>query len=395
MPGLGLGLFTLGVMGGGGSNAYTGLVATAHYVPDGLSAPNKQMMSRTPHFARDDITSVQLVYSNFRVVSGAEVGLGSAATIEASVEYPSGTYTRVLFSGVNQGSITSGGILVSDPVSVSIPDGAQFWCRQWSDNPDGMIYVNAATASAASGIGFSFGVTTTNLVVTDGAFAANTISYGPLAIIGTTTKASVALLGDSRVFGVGDTPDATCFMGSVARSIAPTKACTNLGCSADTAVGFAASSTNRRAIAAYCSHIVCEYGANDMAAPVNNTAEQALASLQTIYGLDSIAGKPIYQTTAEPYSVSSTDGYITEANQTVNPVVNPKLQTFNTAIRAGTANVVGIFDIDSLALGSTVTPGKWLAPGGVALTADGVHANAAGYARVVSQAVIDPGLFTR
>ena len=83
-------------------DSYTGLVATRCLAPISLNTTNKQLMTRSPHYSRTDITSLQIVIPNWYVnpsSTHAEIGSGADATVTASIEYPENTFTQILFSG--------------------------------------------------------------------------------------------------------------------------------------------------------------------------------------------------------------------------------------------------------------------------------------------------------
>lgn len=382
--------------GGGGSNlqtAYTGLVATTGLVPDNRNVGAQQEMARTPHFARDNIASPQLVYPNYYVAAfttptnGTEAACGSnTATIAAAIEYPVGVYWPATFSGASTGTIPAGGTLVSDAVpGVSIPNRAQFWVRTWLSNADCILY----NSYPNFGNQLNFGATVANLTVTSGTIASQTAAgYGPVAIIGSTRKPTFGLAGDSRVVGLGDTPDGNLVRGYLARAVCADFACVNIGTGTDRAMWAAANYTQRSKIVAYTSIDIVNYGINDINSAAQ-TAAQTHASLQTLYALPAFTGKQIWQTTLEPIGVTSTDAYVTETNQTVG-ATNGVRVTFNDTLKGGVAVVSGVIDT-ARTLESLTTSGKWQAPNGNAITSDGAHANIRGNIQAQSQALIPSG----
>ena len=126
---------------------YEGLVATrARMMGSPPSVGNHQIMMRSAHFATETLTSIRIVFSNFYNANrngGSPIldsGRGAAASITASVEYPAGTFTQVKFDGLATGSIPNANVLFSDYMTVSIPSGAQFWVRLFTNNPAGIIF---------------------------------------------------------------------------------------------------------------------------------------------------------------------------------------------------------------------------------------------------------------
>lgn len=379
----------------GSGSAYLGQVATGSRLLQFTATANKQIMTRTPCWARDNISSVSVAFANWYSAAsvapsnGTEAVLGSGAiTVTAAIEYPVGNYMRLPFSGTIQGTIPAGNTLFSDTTALPtpIPSGAQFWVRAWANNPDGTI-VTPYGAGTQSNIG----VTTADLTVTAGTITANDFAYTPLAIIGMTTKPSIALVGDSRVVGVGDIPSGfPYYRGYLERLLGPSFATLNLGCGGDRAMWANVNYAKRGALLQYCSHIVCNYGINDIGTALH-TAAQVHTDLQTLFALSTFAGKPTWQTAIEPKS-TSTDSFVTETNQTT-ATYNGVIITFNNTLRAGIAGIQGVIDPTQYEQ-SIATPGVWQAPNGIAQTSDGLHQNQVCSLRVQSLAPI-AGLFTR
>lgn len=379
---------------GGVSKPYLGQVATRTWIPNNFFATNKQQMSRVFHYARDNITSLQIVLPNFKIVSAGapnmgESGPGATATVTASIEYPTGTFTQVLFSGVASGTIADGGMIISDPVSVSIPNGAKFFSRVWYSCSTGVIYSGYATNGMSTGDGFIGGVTTADLTmggtVTQ---TTNVIGVVPAAIIAMTRNKSVATIGDSRCFGLNDTGDASGDVGELARSIGPSLAYINLGVPSDRAIDFTTGShsTNRQTLMGYCSSRVCAYGINDLAN--SSSASAIIAALQTIAGYKT---SPMWQATIAPRT-TSTDSWATTGNQTAF-AQNSTRVSLNGSIRSGISGLAGYFeiaDVDESARDS----GFWVVNGSANYaTTDGIHENQAQNLRIAASGAINPAVF--
>lgn len=376
---------------GASSSAYLGPVASAGYIPNANVTANKQGMWATPHMVFDNVSSVKLAFPGFFVAGSGftEAALGaSPVTIEASIEYPTNTFTRVTFGGANQGALTQGSLIWSDNVPINILRGTVPWVRTWYSCADGIIFT---TTPGYQNKG-AFGVATPNLVMGGVITASSGAGYGPCAIIGSTRRPTVALIGDSRVAGYGDTPDETINMGSFARSVGQSLAYINLGVSGDRLETAKANYTKRGELASYCSHILSNLGGNDIGG-WSRTPAQAHADLQTLLGLSAFAGKQWWHATAEPFLVTSSDSYATEANQTVGAETTDT-DTFNNTLRGGVAKIAGVIDVASI-VESATTAGKWQAPKGQALTGDGTHPNRRGYLKIQSSGIIQPGMFQR
>lgn len=377
-----------------------GQVATGTHLPAVPSTTNKQAMGRNGHYARDTLSTFQLVFPNFYVNTasgGAETAIGSnPATITCGIEYPVGTFTQVTFSGAAAGSIPAGGMLISDPISVPIPSGALFFSRPYFTNPDGIALFNVGMGTGlldgASGIA--------DLSVTAGTITAGNFAYGPCAIVAMTNKPSAGLIGDSRLIGLGETFSSTVYLrGHIERMLGSSLPFLSFAESGDRVNWFVASHTNRLSLLQYVTHIICNYGINDIVSG-GRTAAQVHADLQTMFALTNIAGKNVYQISLEPIS-TSTDAWATETNQATT-ATNGTRNTFNTTLRAGVANVTQVFDFDLGYEESFVTNGIFQAPGGTgspppsaAVTNDGEHLNTYGTLRLLNAAAPIGSLFAR
>lgn len=359
---------------------YLGLVASRCAVPDARAASGSTpFMSRKGHFARSRLRNPALVFANWYNAGAAETGSGSAQTIKASIEYPAGTFTVVTFGGSATGNMATGDTLVSDQVAVDIPAGAQFWSRCFVTSAAAIVY---ETSGSYPGDGFeNSGATdkTTSGTVTQG----STAGYGPVAIIDYTTRASVAIIGDSKtrlVTGIGNTWAGE--FGEIAPSLGRTIACMNLGRSGEAATGFITAHTKRVALAAYCSHVVCNYGINDLT--IGGSSASVQASLTTIRGYFT---QPFFQGTIAPVS-TSTDSWVTTANQTT-VASNANRVAVNTWLRAGNLGD-GIFDIAGV-VESSLNSGIWAA----GYTSDGTHENLIGLYAIANGAAVSPARIVR
>lgn len=354
-------------------------VATRASVLSAQNVSDTQAMSRTAHFSRDTITSLQLVFWNGFVsqTTHQETGTGGTETVTASIEYPLGTLTQVKFSGVAAGTAASLAVLVSDQTVVSIPTNTQFWDRNYQVNPAGIIYngqQNAALGdrlmAAASGIP---DLTTSGTVSND----IPGFSVPPTAIIATTQRQSYCLVGTSRTFGTGDTVDGSGDIGLQGRSIGPGSPYINMGIASDQAAAYVLSHAVRVALANdYCTTIIVELGINDDQSQLA-TLE---ANLQSIWGY--FPTKRVYAVTTAPYT-TSTDSFATTVNQTVAVNFSP----LNDYVTPKPAPLFGVFDVAPV-LGLN---GKWRVNGTANyLTADGIHPMQAGYLLVQSSGQMSP-----
>jgi hypothetical protein len=327
-------------------------VATRTGLSFAVSTPSLSTayMSRTFHYARQSLTSLQVVIPNFYVNPGVgETAIGAAATVTASIEYPAGTFTQVKFSGSTSGTIANGSYIVSDPVSVTIPNGAFFYTRIYFSNPDGIpyTYYNAnQTEDFNLGEATTFGTSVTDQTM-GGTVASTleTILVYPAAIIAPSQQPAICLVGDSRTMGYGDVAnDVTGDIGTLARYVGPNWAYINMGIYGDT-VGTAVSGswTNRVTLSAYCTHIIDAYGVNDLS---GGTSAATVATDRGLLEAKFSTSKIIYGTTIEP-ETTSTDDWETTTNQTVSSWHAAEL-SFNATVRSGLGSERNYIDISRM-----------------------------------------------
>lgn len=380
---------------------YEGLIATRARVNNigsfpGFDTTNKQLMVRSTHVARTDITSLKIMAVNFYRSSsgGFEPGSGATATVSASVEYPATTCTRITFSSSNDGSIPDADVLLSDSTSVTIPNGATFWIRQYIRSSGGTIY-DTPFPGRITGDQFKVGVT-----VTDQTMSGDTITGGdvgmhfPLGIIGPTRNPSVAIIGDSIGYGLGGSPTSIGDMGTVAPSIGPVFAYTDLsvpGERAGSTNGYVNASINRAKIYPYVSHIINELGLNDIADIPNDLPglKTRIGSLYTQLAARAPSAL-VFQTTLTP-GVSTSDACATLGGQTSFPEVEAPRTGFNDELRAATFGPPGgcfeLADVIETSRNSgfwKTSPQKY-SDGPTACS----HLNTYGYGRLVTDGAID------
>lgn len=371
--------------------SYTGLVATRCKAPTAGGFTPKSHMARTIHTARSAITQIGAAFANWYCSGTAELPGGGPCTITASVEYPlGGTITRLTFGGSNTGTANDFCTLASDLVTLAIPAGAQFAIREYRIYAGaGAVCFTGFTGNSSIGPDSAAGdcyvyTGAVDLTGSSGSFAStDSVSYAPpVAVFGPTTAPCYALIGDSRVEGYQDTPNGNLYVGELARAVGPLRAFTNLakyGESVSTVAG--TGFAQRAAIAAkYCSHIICNYGVNDLFS--GTSAPQLLKYLTGLR--QQFPAQWFYQTTIDP-ETTSTDSWATTTNQTtVNSGDETAREQVNNFLRSGIGCFDGVFDTSSV-VESGLNTGKWKAPG---YTADGVHGNATSYGLIASSGVI-------
>jgi hypothetical protein len=359
-------------------------VATRCWIHTNTFADTSPWMARTYHYARDSITSLQLVFGNWFVQTlygdnAPEAGSGGTLTVEASIEYPEGTFTRVTFGSSNTYVIADGGSVTSDAVNVSIPNGAKFFVRVRRTGSYAATFTDSAYGPHIDvANGDALESTSNNTVMSGTVTDSNSGLYAmwPQAIIATTSVPSVAILGDSRQAGYGDSPSAN--QGEVGKAIGDSVAYIDLGCASDHAHGFVASHSRRVALANFCTHVVCGYGGGDILLSTY-TAAQTEANIQTIRGYFS---QPFFQTTLPPITTGAWN-LADHSDQTLGSTNSVRVE-FNDWVRSGPTGITPIEITDYVE--SSRDSGYWKHNG---YTTDGTHETAFGN----SQIVISSSLF--
>lgn len=365
-PSLSLGVGLTGVAAlskGGGAWRQA---ATRSQLMNSSNTTNKQIMSRTAHFARASINGAKLVFANWYMTGShpvTETNAGADATLTASIEYD-GVIYPVTFGGLSSGSIPAGGELESDFVAVSIPNGAMFHVRSYYTSSWGLVFFSKGNSSAGFD-GSEFGVSGITDKTGGGSVASSTNIYGPIAILTRTNADAYLLIGDSRTYGQNDTVDATLDLGVLARGIGENHPYINMGAASDRIKQFLVGYTKRlRVGGAYCNKVICNLGIND----IRNTAftkaelETDIESIRALF-----AGKSFAYATINP-TTTSTDSWATTTNQTV--TARESVRTgINDDLRNGVINGIDAYydiaDITETARNS----GIWK----VGYTTDGLH----------------------
>lgn len=324
----------------------------------------------------------------------AEQG-GGDATYWGMVEWPVGSAPRpILFSGTQLVSVTAKTLLDSDAVSMpGYTAGSIFYVGLWQENLTGTLITDFSIATdegcrygtSASNSGAGIAKETTR-VTGGGAFGSM-----PIAIKSVSAKAAVLLLGDSRLFGLYDTKESTTLTGTgiVGKRLEQLGiGYTNWGAKGDKAANWTSNSVMRKSMAPYITHVVIEYGVNDIV--INgSTAAFTLTKVQEMIDYWAGLGKVVYVCTVSPNS-TTTDAYATVANQSKVATKSDAITAYNNLVRAGLPNVAGyieVADVDESARDS----GVYKAPG---ITTDGLHNTPAGYLAHKNSGVLTAAMFT-
>ena len=288
---------------------YMGQVATRTRFPSYINNSFAQSMSRRGDFIREAVATntMRLVFANAYTLGNGEFAPGFALTLDAvTVEYPAGTYTDVTFSGSTSATMADGlAQLVSDPVNVAIPRGAQIWINTHTTGA-GVIANNYGYRSAV-GDKFAIGATTPDMTHSSAWTGTGGFCYGPTAIIAPTRRTSVAVVADSRGEGAGDPGGqfaSSHYVGEIVPTVAPLFGTLDLSRSSSTAYeAVAGGFAKRGTYLQYVSHAINELGINDVKAAIR-TAAQLLADRQ--WFATSWPNVKWWQTTMSPNTTSTT-----------------------------------------------------------------------------------------
>ena len=380
----------LSLGGGSGTAPYTGLVASGFmgalgFVKSGTTGSFTSLMSRASFVAASNITNLKAAYANFKDIYGT-VAVSAGLVLTASVEYPAGTFTRLTFGGLNTGNVASGTIGETDLVSISIPKGAMFWIRTYQANGGTVLY----STGGRSANGDAFATNGPDLTMTSGTMTTSATTFSPIAVLGTTTGTSVGLIGDSIQAGKNGT---AYYAGIMSGALGDAIPHVNFGVSGSTAgLGGAYYLTQlfsplKTFLDTYCPVIVTNHGTNDLGTVTATST--ALSALSALLGQFTLAKKKLISTLIP--RTASTDGWITDANQTVYYTgdAQPGYTTFNAAVRAGSVSGANdYFDVYPVLVSGTRDE-VWInSPSANYYTSDGTHPNQPGYDLVKNSGAI-------
>lgn len=345
--------------------------------------------------ASQRVTDLTVKFGNFYALSGVETLGPNNITVRCAVFY-NGTYYPLRFRGSRDVVIEPGALVETDSCGIDIPAGAVYYI---------MTYITVASAGMKWGLntlfsrGGAFGeeyvasTSPTDLTTTGGFTASGSlIGYGPVQVLcrNTNSKPYVAVIGDSITDGSGDTTTADGSAGSergwIVRALIPNFPLQVLSQPGGQASQFTFNQMGHRmSLIGDAEVAIVGYGTNDLTA--NKTFVQLQAALQYIYDYCAARGMRVFAATIPPF-VTSTDGYLTLANQTIaytSPQETIRKQ-INDWMRTLPAPLTGYFEAAD-AVESARDSGKWRVDLGGSATFDGKHPSSLGYAAM--QATLD------
>lgn len=344
-------------------------VVTSCYIPTTFSAFS-QSFTRKMHIAKDDITSLWTLQPTwYAPATGPEQLLGHVLPQSQWIELD-GVFTRVSFRGLVKPYLVDGVTTISDEISINIPRGAIFW--EWVRSYD----ICPATAQGGS-------ISYTVVAHAAGEGSSNQTSglpddpgeipggkerlYGTaVAILARTAINSMALIGNSRLFGANDNPDLFANDGEWVKGLSPNglTAYSNFGVSGDTPSAYY-SRPRSRALLEFFNIVGHEAGINNWA--VNGGTVEGLVA-DYLRGEGRFRGKKLFRGTLLPWGTADIDSV--NANHWIR------------------SDVHGVSHIEVANGGTTADDSGTWKPGYT--DGDLLHANPTGVAGILASGVIDP-----
>jgi len=385
--------------------------ARGRMLADGLNnitaaSGNNSLNSRASYYSPRDaaLTDIVLSFAGFYNAQ-PEANFPLTYTAYASIEYPAGTFTVVRFAGATSQTVTPGYVTYySDPTPVRIPANTQFWVKvylSWTggatDFPLTSVGVTALNGDWTN-VGTGLTNQTTSVTTYSSTYAAPTFVRGMGVTCGVFGRLSASIpvlgiIGDSIDQGSGGTDTADATYGGISwergfRNVVPLL---NVARQAETAANFWTRPNGRLSLLAdACTHVMIGYGRNDLNAGTAVATFQADIIKIVDYFLS--RGVKVFLRTITPQT-TSTDGWITTANQTVaNATYEARRLTYNQNIRDnwGAWGLSGYFDVARIV--DPTDSGKWNVDDGKAgYQAYGVPTLTAGVVTAVDRPTLNAG----
>lgn len=355
-----------------------------YYTGDGSAGQTRFESYIKAAICEGGVTALHLVYANkYSTDEGETVSLLSTYTLESSVTV-NGTLFPVTFSGRKNPTVDPDTpFLISDPIGIDLAGGQIIEIRTGAIIASGgRIAVGLrsggnATVKVRSSAATSQIYTTAAMVTPSGGVTASN-GFVPMAVLGKvkTDKASVLMLGDSQVVGVGDSSDfVTGLFGGVERALGYLMVGFSNGSRGGDKTGTysAITSTSRFALLPYVTHVYANMGINDVIA--GRSAATILANVDAlIEKCQNAKVKLIYESI---FTVTTTtNAWTTLAGQTVTTgfAVGGVRDQVNAglAARAAQGKLIYVNTASSLI---DPTSNKWLPN----TTDDGTHTSANGH----------------
>lgn len=411
---------------------YLGQITNAIRHPDTLSAASTQLIARGRLVVKSTVQgNIRIAFPTYYAptnANGVESTAGSVTTI--------GCYI-IIGGTVSSGAISGGGT----PIQVTwggqalavVPDGtvdylsdeipgtsgltpeSVIWYQVRYENPNGIIYESGQTNNEAldttAGEQTRFAASGLDLTQISSKASwtggtAGSAKYGPSLVVAPTFDAAVLIGGTSindgyrsSAKGAAGAPAAAGEIGdkgllprAIGRSVA--YACIAQGGSQVAQFLIPTNRQIRMKMLPYFSHVAWDGPTNDLGGG-GFLPDVIAANYTALAGL--FEGRPFYTATVPPRTTGAwtlADG----SDQVVATISQwaTRMPIMNGLIRAGIPGVTGYFDVNAaMRLGSDEL--KWYADGVNAglMTSDGLHPSTYGEQRVISQGVVNVGVFVR
>lgn len=344
---------------------------------------------------------VALWYAGYQNQTSGLTPIGNALTVAAAVMFPTasapGAAKAFKKNGAASIAVADGAFVISDPLSMLLPANTQYRLRSYVAPsgagyiPYGMPGMGSTNGGSLSGFGvandqgaYSSGLAdSTQASTTLGNVASTDAHYEPFIFARPAAYWKTwALFGDSRTYGAlevgiggGNTAagagDAFGNHGIWARACGiKGHGYLNLGISGsqlNTWVTDGYSDYLMMCAQMSCNSALIALGTNDT---LSYTAEQILANLQKMVNKCRSLGFTDIAVSTLPPRTTSTDGFITLANQTIDATRSPRITTINGYLRGGQLTGARIIDQGALCQDAT-EPQKWRVDRSA--TSDGTH----------------------
>lgn len=295
---------------------------------------------RYRHVVQRSGTDLQLSFVNWKNNgSGIEGNGPNNITVRAAIEYPAGTFIPVFFGGKRDVVIEPGATVFCDPVGITLKAGDFVYSRTYVTVASaGQTWPTKMATIAGNGEGHNGSATPTDLTTSGTVPTVTGFGYHPAGCYVTpsdpTDNVAWALVGDSITNGVGYTGASLINDVGYAVTALGTVPWHKIAFSSEKASDITNQANKKRwALLAQCSHAIIMYGTNDLSG--TNVLANIQASLLQIWTEVLYRGMKGYACTLTPRT-TSTDGWVTTANQAVDPAGNNATRvSLNNWIRAG------------------------------------------------------------
>jgi hypothetical protein len=369
---------------------YLGQVATLSHVPNQYSGGSyATAMCRSRHKATQALSTATGLKIGlpgwYAPQTGGETAAASSISCTASIESAAGVILgQVKFGGAVTGSIAPNTTLISDAITLSatIPSGTYFFVRFWQSGASGFPYANLLNNNTlpdvANGEAVTFQGDTSDKTMVGGTITSTNagVVCRPVCILGQTNAPSVAIVGDSRAAGLGDThaSETVGDLGEVARSLgAAGMAYINMGNPSDQLAWWNASHARRLELMGYCSHGVLALGINDLFG--GSATDASLRTAVAAFRSSVPSGIKLFLTTLTTENTSSSGNR--EAHN-----------DWRRTVPTGFTGCFDIADVTETARNSNV----WKTPN---YTADNIHATQYGYQQIAASGAVNTSLIVR